>query len=124
MKALLFVGLGGFCGAICRYLISLGVVRMVATPLVPYGTLAANVLGCLLARMLAGILNRDSLLGLFLIIGFLGSMTTFSTFSTETLSLVKTRSMWVPAAYAAGTVFACLLAAGLGATLIKNMKGA
>jgi CrcB protein len=124
MKSLVLVGLGGFCGAICRYLIAVGMSRLLTAPVIPFGTLLANVLGCMIAGMLLETLARESQGGLFLLVGFLGSLTTFSSFSVETLSLFKTRSILLSAGYAAITLLACLAAAGFGMWLMKSMKAA
>lgn len=92
MHALL-VGTGGFCGAILRYALSGVVQRLAGSSDFPYGTLAVNVSGCLAIGLLAGIADTRQLLDaetrLWLLIGFLGSFTTFSTFGYETLALLR-----------------------------------
>ena len=58
----------------------------------PYGTLAVNVLGCLVIGFLGGLLELRQLLNpahrVFILIGMLGGFTTFSTFAYETLGLL------------------------------------
>lgn len=89
---LLAVGCGGFFGAISRYLLSAWVLRLTGDRF-PWGTLAVNVLGCFLIGVLAQMaLSREWLTPqwrLVLITGFLGSLTTFSTFGLETLMLLE-----------------------------------
>jgi len=89
MLNLFWVALGGACGSVSRYLISL-----LATSLFvrfPLGTLTVNVLGSLAAGLLLGLmLSQKALpepLKLFLLTGFLGGFTTFSALSLETLRL-------------------------------------
>lgn len=92
IKALL-VGLGGFLGAISRYGLNGFVYGILREPLFPYGTLLVNVLGCLAIGFLAGLAEARGLFSpearVFLLIGFLGSFTTFSTFGYETLQLLR-----------------------------------
>ncbi len=90
---MLLVGVGGFLGAILRYAASGAVQRLAGFSAFPYGTLAVNVVGCLAIGALAGAVESRQILGpdarLFLMIGLLGSFTTFSTFGYETLSLLR-----------------------------------
>ena len=87
------VGLGGFIGSVFRFLLSGFVYRMVPFAEFPLGTLAVNVLGCLLIGVLNGVAETRQVLGpelrLFLMIGTLGGFTTFSTFGYETLALIR-----------------------------------
>jgi fluoride exporter len=85
------VALGGAMGALARYGISSALhARFVTFPL---GTLAVNTLGCLLIGMLMYFaIDRPAIsphLRLFLMVGFLGAMTTFSSFGYETLGLLR-----------------------------------
>ena len=87
------VGLGGFLGALCRYALAGVVHRGLPHTTFPVGTLAVNLLGCLLIGYLAGLADSRQLfspeLRLFAFIGLLGGFTTFSTFAYETLSLAQ-----------------------------------
>ena len=90
---LLMVGLGGFAGAICRYLLSTWVQKSSGWISFPIGTLVVNVLGCLIIGLLGGLVISKELFSpaarLFLLTGLLGGFTTFSTFSYETLMLLR-----------------------------------
>ena len=90
MKNILCVGLGGFIGASLRYIISINSSRLFSTQL-PYGTLIVNVLGGLFIGLIMELSITTNLISpslkLFLITGILGGLTTFSTFSYETITL-------------------------------------
>lgn len=92
MQSILYVGIGGFIGASLRYIISVNSSRLFGTQL-PYGTLIVNVLGGLLIGLIMEFsLTTDFIshdLRLFLTTGILGGLTTFSTFSYETISFLS-----------------------------------
>jgi len=94
VKVILIIGCGGFVGAVSRYLVSGWVQTFFKHPF-PYGTLAVNCIGSLLLGILAG-LTQKALLSpewrLFLSIGLMGAFTTFSTFSYETMMLLRNQS--------------------------------
>lgn len=93
MKAILWVGTGSFIGGVFRYWFSTWVHRILDNPWFPYGTLAVNVLGCLLIGFLAGLAETRSAFTsearLFIFIGILGGFTTYSSFAFETFSLAR-----------------------------------
>ena len=84
MQTVLFVGLGGFLGAISRFYISskLNPINF------PLGTFVVNIIGSFLIGFLIGFLE-DSQLKPLIITGFFGALTTFSTFSLETVLLFQ-----------------------------------
>jgi CrcB protein len=87
------VGSGGFVGAALRYGLSGMVQRSVPLAVFPYGTLAVNMLGCLLIGVVVGLVDSRQLFGpelrLFVLIGLLGGFTTYSTFGYETFALLR-----------------------------------
>ncbi|HSL60898.1 MAG: fluoride efflux transporter CrcB [Desulfotignum sp.] len=99
MEKLLLVMVGGSLGAASRYGISLLAVNLWGTRF-PWGTLTVNLAGCFLIGLLFGLSDRVRLLTpemrLLLITGFLGAMTTFSTFSMETVSAGRAGLMMQP----------------------------
>ena len=85
------VAIGGSLGAMLRYTISIWSLERFGAGF-PWGTFFANMLGALLIGMLVGWLNIKIMHELwrpFLIVGLLGSLTTFSTFSLELLSFIQ-----------------------------------
>jgi CrcB protein len=92
-RLLLCVGIGGFFGSVLRYTISGYVQQLTQSTGFSYGTIAVNVLGCLIIGILSQLVDSYGLLTAetraLLIVGFLGGFTTFSTFSNETLNLFR-----------------------------------
>ena len=89
MPAVLFVGLGGSLGAMARYGVGLALPARGGFPL---ATLLVNFLGSFLIGILAGLAERNRMndaLSLFLKTGVCGGVTTFSTFSLETVELFR-----------------------------------
>lgn len=86
IRNLLFVAAGGAIGSVLRYLISTNLHKAYPN-FSPYGTFTVNIAGCLLIGLLMGWVDTQKLLNpqlqLFLVAGFCGSFTTFSTFAHE-----------------------------------------
>ena len=93
MIKILLVGMGGFAGSVCRYMIGELSARLINAPIFPYGTLAANLLGCLVIGLLGGAAeNRQWLtpeIRALVMVGFLGGFTTFSTFGYDIFNLTR-----------------------------------
>jgi len=93
MTRIVLVGVGSLVGGVLRYGLSIWVHRVLDNPWFPYGTLAVNVLGCLVIGFLAGLAETrtafTSEARLFLFVGILGGFTTFSSFALETFSLAR-----------------------------------
>ena len=88
----LVIMFGGALGAVARYVLSSVVSEKLGTGF-PYGTLSVNVIGSFVMGFLAIVLvermGLDPLLRLGIFVGFLGALTTFSTFSMETMNLFE-----------------------------------
>ena len=116
MKDLLLIGLGSCLGGMARHLVGLGVRHLGVVSL--WGTLAVNLLGCLLIGLLAGLFARHPNVSLavqrFLTIGVCGGFTTFSTFSRDGLTLWQEGRLLAFVLYMAGSVVAGLVAVAAG----------
>lgn len=124
--ALLVVGVGGALGAVCRYLAT-GWVQDITSGFFPWGTMAVNVAGSVaLGFALVWLQSTVSSAELrqFIAIGFLGSFTTFSTFSYEAASLLRDGEWWRAGGYTAGSVALGLLAVVLGAAMAAALTQA
>lgn len=115
---ILFVGIGGFAGAIARYLLGGWILHHTLAAKFPWSTFAVNVFGCLVIGLLAGLAERldwfTPSARLLLITGLLGGFTTFSAFGLETVYLLRRGEMFVAAAYAISSVLVCIAAVWLG----------
>ena len=92
MKILL-VMLGGSVGALCRYAVSLLAVKLFG-PKFPWGTLIVNLSGCFLIGLAfawaeRGLTVMNPSMRLFFVTGFLGALTTFSTYGLETVDSLR-----------------------------------
>ncbi len=89
MDKVIALGVGGFIGSNLRYWISFYINNMHQTSF-PWGTWVVNIIGCFVIGLLMGYGERlNPHIHLMLTTGLLGALTTFSTFSLETLSLIK-----------------------------------
>lgn len=112
---ILSVGVGGACGAILRYLTS----TLVAVHFAQQGwlaTLYVNLAGCFLMGVFAGFLGNGQAEGLLsspqlramILVGFLGALTTFSSFALDFHHLLGRYSFSVAALYVMGSVIGSL----------------
>lgn len=85
-----FVALGGACGAVLRWLLGLSLNHL--SPALAIGTLTANLVGAFLMGLTVGALHKalplSPALQLFIMTGFLGGLTTFSSFTSESFTLL------------------------------------
>ena len=121
---ILSVGAGGFVGAVLRFLIS-GWVQKATGAFFPVGTLAVNVLGSFIIGFLA--LYFEHVIAphqkALLVTGMLGALTTFSTFSLETVTMLQS-GLWSRAvANVTLNALLCIAATVAGMTLFKKIYG-
>ena len=122
--SLLVIAIGAVLGAWARW--GLGLLLNPAFPTVPLGTLAANLIGAFIIGVmmaLTGPLNVSPAARLLITTGFLGALTTFSTFSAETTALLfRAQYAWALAA-AAAHLGGSLLMTGLGIVFVRTIFG-
>jgi len=121
---LLWIALGGALGAVLRFLTASWVQKKLG-PFFPWGTLVVNALGSFLigvfSALLFEVLAAPPKVRAFLITGFLGAFTTFSTFSYETVSLLSEGEVLKAFIYAAATNLLCFAATFLGLFLVRTL---
>ncbi|MDH3718795.1 MAG: fluoride efflux transporter CrcB [Planctomycetota bacterium] len=126
MRLIVLIAVAGAAGAVGRYVLSGWTYRLLGESF-PYGTLAVNILGCFLLGSVHQIGQQTDLLTqetrIAIAIGFLGALTTYSTFGYETFRLLEDGS-WGPALASVAThLLLGLLAVWLGITLIRVLMG-
>jgi fluoride exporter len=115
----LVIGLGGAIGAVARWGATEWVRRLLGDAF-PWGTFAVNVVGSLaigFAMVWLQSLAPSAQARQLVVVGFLGSFTTFSTFSYEAVALVRSGAMLRAGAYAAGSVAGSIVAVLVGAAV-------
>ncbi|MDY2734700.1 fluoride efflux transporter CrcB [Intestinibacter sp.] len=124
MLEALCVGLGGFIGAISRYLISMQASK-IFTGKIPVGTLCVNILGGLLIGLILELNSRTDVVSpqmkLFLTTGLMGGLTTFSTFSYETVGLFSDGSYTSAVVNIALNVVLSLIGVIIGKSIIMGI---
>lgn len=110
---ILLIGLGGFAGAIARYLVD-GFVAERASGAFPWGTLVVNVSGSLVLGFLFALTIDRAILPAEirgpLLIGFIGAYTTFSTYMLESWRLVEAGAVGLAFLNLAGSIVLGLVA--------------
>lgn len=127
LKALMLVGVGGGLGAIARYALGGLVLHLSLQQRFPWSTFAVNVLGCFVAGLLAGLVERQHVLGsetrLFLFTGLLGGFTTFSAFGLDAVALLRRGELLLAGLYAGGSVLLGVAALWAGMRLLGAGAG-
>ena len=121
MFNLLLVACGGATGAIFRYVVT-NIIKIYFHQSI-YGTFCINILGSFFIGYLISIGYMKNLsenfIKYFLIIGFLGSFTTFSTFSYEVIDIYFSKKLFLSALYVISSVTLCIVAAYFGMYINK-----
>ena len=118
---ILYIAIGGSIGSILRFLFSN--FCKIYFPFFPIGTLAVNVLSSFFIGLFVSYLNNkevsEIIVRYFFIIGLLGSFTTFSAFSIETLELYKQDGLSLSLLYVILSIILSIFSAYIGFTLFK-----
>lgn len=120
MMDCIVVGVGGFVGAVCRYLI--GMIPLKEGCTFPIKTFLLNIAGSFLIGIVAALAMKteslDSRTVLFLKVGICGGFTTFSSFALETTDLMKDGKMHLAAIYTVLSVTLGVLAVFAGQGIV------
>lgn len=114
---IVWVGIGGGIGAICRYLVGHALTERIGGQF-PWGTFAVNITGALVIGILFALLTEKGIgpdhLRLLLVVGFLGGYTTFSSYTLEAITLIERGDWGMALLYLVGSNVAGLLACFAG----------
>jgi CrcB protein len=117
-----FVALGGATGASLRFFISQIILNWLGKGF-PFATLVVNITGSLMMGFLYGLIEQGvievSIYRTLIGIGFLGALTTFSTFSLDTLLLIQQGMLFKAMLNVLLNVILCLLAAAVGMFIVS-----
>jgi len=127
LQLYLWIALGSALGGMARFWCT-GVMARLIGETFPWGTLFVNVLGSLIIGIFAtltapdGRMFVDQTIRQFVMIGFLGGYTTFSSFSLQTLNLVNDGEWLHAGLYIGASVIVCLFAVWLGHVLAVHFN--
>jgi CrcB protein len=122
-KLIIYIAIGGMLGTLARYGMQQWVNRNFIFAF-PYGTFAVNILGCFLIGIVYALSEKGNLLTpewrLFLTTGFCGGFTTFSTFSYESMQLMRDGEYLTMIVYSLASMVIGITAVFFGNYLIKT----
>jgi len=123
-KELIFVFIGGGLGSLVRFLLGKWV-NAFHNSNFPFGTLTINIIACLVMGFMIGLADHKQLLSpatrLFWVVGFCGGFSTFSAFSSETLSLIQQGQNNTMLLYILLSVVVCLIATFSGLFIAERI---
>jgi CrcB protein len=126
MTRVLLIALAGALGTLTRYGVGVWAGRALGTSF-PYGTFLVNVAGCFLIALVSQIALSTTLISptlrLTLTTGFMGGLTTYSSFNYETTTLLRERAWAEGLANVGLTLVACFVAGLLGLALGRRLVG-
>tara|TARA_E500000178_G_C16341669_1_gene453492 strand:- start:23 stop:391 length:369 start_codon:yes stop_codon:yes gene_type:complete len=118
---IILVAAGGAAGAILRFILTNFSKTLFTSSI--YGTLTVNILGCFfIGYLITSDFSKninENFIKFFLIIGLLGSFTTFSAFSFEVVNLISSRKIFIAFIYISISIFVCILFTYLGMLINK-----
>jgi CrcB protein len=113
MRTAVLIFVGGGLGSLARYFLGQVISKYSYTQF-PLGTLIVNIVACLLVGLLAGLIDHKAAARAFLIIGFCGGFSTFSTFTVETMDLIRGNFMGHVVLYILASLVCCMGATFVG----------
>lgn len=121
-KLMIIAGIGGFIGTCGRYLVGKLAHYLFASPF-PYGTFAVNIIGCFIIGIFFGLAEKTHLIStnmnIFLITGFCGGFTTFSSFGDDMFLLIQNKQWMYFCTYLILSIVIGLIMVWLGRSVIK-----
>ena len=122
ISVLLMVAVGGSLGAVLRYLVTLWSIQKFGDGF-PWGTLLVNIVGAFFVGLMIALLQERTLLNPYwrplVVVGALGSLTTFSMFSVEMLQFIERGNWALALAYMLSSVIICIALVAFGLQLGK-----
>jgi CrcB protein len=122
------IAIGGAIGAVSRYGIAQIVILINGANAAPFATIMVNVIGSGLMGVIYGYLSAGGMLAetvrVFIMIGFLGALTTFSTFSMDIMAAIDRGQVVYAMIYAAVSVVGSILAFILAVLMMRAISGA
>lgn len=122
LKSMLIVGAGSFVGGVLRFCLSQCMKNLMKTGF-PWGTLAVNLMGCLIFGIIYGLFSRFSSPAsswcLLLTTGICGGFTTFSTFAYESQQMLQNGNLLGLISYISASILLGLALVGLGVWIVK-----
>ncbi len=124
LQQLLYIGCGGFLGAVSRFFTTNFVNNTFSQSLIPLGTFVVNMVGCFFIGYLNGMFTSRNFLNpeirLMIFVGFLGSFTTFSTFGFDTYLITSEKNIFYGALNVAAHLLVGLPLVWLGIALSRQ----
>ncbi len=121
---ILIVGAGGFLGSVARYLSSVSIDQKLNSTF-PYGTFTVNLVGAFVLGLVYGWASQNSNdvsnTRLFLITGFCGGFTTFSTFAFENFNLLTNRMTTTSIVYSTSSLLFGVLLVWIGIWIARHI---